>query len=70
MVGVKDYRYVFFPHNVTVPEEYVQVQQAGFTDPAAPRLIRGWGRGRSSRTALADDFCGKLRRSIAAQSPR
>jgi murein L,D-transpeptidase YafK len=45
VVGVKDFRYVFFPHNVTVPEEFVQVQQAGFTDPAAPQLIRGWGPG-------------------------
>jgi len=45
VVGVKDYRYVFLPHNVSVPEEFVQVQQAGFSDPAAPQLIRGWGPG-------------------------
>ena len=45
VVGVKDYRYVFLPHNVSVPEEFVQVQQAGFGDPSAPQLIRGWGPG-------------------------
>jgi murein L,D-transpeptidase YafK len=46
-VGVKDYQYVFFPHNVSVPPEFLQVQlTAGLpVDPAAPQLIRGWGSG-------------------------
>lgn len=42
-VGVKDQRYVFFPHNVSVPPEYL-VEQAS-ADPLAPQLIRGWGPG-------------------------
>jgi murein L,D-transpeptidase YafK len=39
-VGVKDQRYVFFPHNVSVPPEFV-VQEASY-NPYAPQLIRGW----------------------------
>jgi murein L,D-transpeptidase YafK len=45
IVGVKDYQYVYFPHNISVPPEFLQVQQAGFSNPAAPQLIRGWGPG-------------------------
>jgi len=42
-VGVKNQRYVFFPHNVSVPPEF-QVEQAS-ADPLAPQLIRGWRQG-------------------------
>jgi murein L,D-transpeptidase YafK len=39
-VGVKDQQYVFFPHNVSVPPEFV-VREASY-NPYAPQLIRGW----------------------------
>ncbi len=45
IVGVKDYQYVFFSHNVSVLPEFLQMQQAGFFNPASPQLIRGWGAG-------------------------
>ncbi|MGB7204588.1 MAG: murein L,D-transpeptidase family protein [Anderseniella sp.] len=43
IVGVKNQRYVFFPHNVSLPPEF-HIEQTS-ADPLAPQLIRGWGPG-------------------------
>ena len=56
IVGVKDYQYVYFPHNVSVPPEFLQVQQAGFSNPAA---LAGFGSRGLSRNCFARVIMGK-----------